>query len=852
MTQFRKKVKIDILYVLILIVSTLFIIFLLTRNQYIFGSTIDWINQHSIIPDYFRNLFYETKVLFPEFAPHLGGGQNIFHFSYYGYLNPIILLSYCFPMISMSDYIAFSSIALLLASGILCYHWLRKQCLSPFIAFTAAFLFQFSTPLLYHSHKQIMFVNYMPFLLLALLGVDIYFEKKKSFLLIFSTFLMINTSYFFSVGGLIVITIYAIYHFYQKNPSCTWKNFWKTGCAFALRLIIPIGISAFLLFPSLSAILTGRAKDTQNNSISILQLFCPKLILENIVYSPYGIGLTAISLFSLFYFLRKKELASKILAGLISVFLLIPFFLFLLNGGLYLRGKVFIPFLPLMTLMVGSFLEDCKKAIYSTPLPSLHYFIFVLIALILFDHTLLSLAFFMEGSIFLICYALAFFKKSISYLCFPTMILCFFICIGVNFSDNLISKEEAEEINNPMVKELVNIAMSKDDTSLSRINILDYQKENVNHVFHPKAYLTSLYSSTYSSAYNEFHKNLIGNADSSSNAIACQDSNNILFQTFMGIKYFITKEQPPIGYQKIAQKGEYTLYENENVFPIAYASSAVMGKQTFEKLSSAQKQLALLTHIQVEKAKDFDYTSPLIEEELKLSFPKDNISNSYSVINQTNTTLPIAKPFQNKIQLLEFHLKETSKEDIFIHANGITNRLTGKEDIYPNQNFDFHYVLSSTEPIKKIDLSFSAGNYHLFSPHLYCFDYQLLMDTYQNLNPLIGSELGCKNNILKGTIQVQEDGYFTVSIPYDKGFTAYVDGIKQPIETVNTAFMGFPITKGNHTIEIKYHAPFFALGKLFSLSFFLVFIFILILETPIEEKILKTPEKKKELIHVSF
>ena len=90
MTQFRKRVKIDILYMLILILSTLFIIFLLTRNQYIFGSTIDWINQHSVIPDYFRNLFYETKVLFPEFAPHLGGGQNIFHFSYYGYLSPII------------------------------------------------------------------------------------------------------------------------------------------------------------------------------------------------------------------------------------------------------------------------------------------------------------------------------------------------------------------------------------------------------------------------------------------------------------------------------------------------------------------------------------------------------------------------------------------------------------------------------------------------------------------------------------------------------------------------------------------------------------------------------------------
>lgn len=851
MTRLKKSTKIDIICIFCLTLITIFVIFLLTRSQYIFGSTIDWINQHSVIPDYFRNLFYETKILFPEFAPHLGGGQNIFHFSYYGYLNPIILLSYFLPMISMPDYIAFSSIFLLLASGGLCYYWLRKQQLSSLIAFTAAFLFQFSAPLLYHSHKQIMFVNYMPFLLLALLSVDIYFEKKKSFFLILSTFLMISISYFFSVGGLIVITIYAIYKFHKKNPFCTWKDFWKAGCSFAMRLLVSIGISLFLLLPSLYAILNGRGQDSQNNSVSILQLFCPNLILENLLYSSYGLGLTSISLFSLFYFLKKKEKASRLLAGLSIMFFIIPVFLFILNGGLYLRGKVFIPFLPLMILMIGLFLEDCKKAISNSCSlsSSLPYFIFIFFALILLDHTFLSLAFFIEGGIFLLCYVFAFFKKSIFYLCVPAICICFFLCIGINLSDKLISKEHLEETNNTAINELAAIAASEDSLPV-RINILDHERENVNHVFHSKTYLTSLYSSTYSSAYNQFHKNLIGNADSSSNAIACQDSNNILFQTFMGVKYLISKGTPPVGYQKIAQKGEYILYKNENVFPIAYVNSAIMGAQAFEQLSPAQKKIALLTHIQIEKNFDCDYSSPLIEEDLQLPLPQGISSDSYAITKESTCSLPIKAAHQDHIQLLEFHLKEIPKNDIYIQANEIENHLTGENDIYPNQNFDFQYVLSSTKPIKNISLSFSPGTYTLFSPHLYSFDYQVLVNASKNLTPLIISSLGCKDNILEGTIQVKNNGYFTTSIPYDKGFAAYVDGVKQPIEIVNTAFIGFPISEGKHMIEIEYHAPFFMIGKLLSFSFVFIFIFILLSEAPIQERSIKSPKEKNELIHI--
>ena len=59
----------------------------------LFGSNVDWINQHITFANYFRNNFYKTGKLLPDIAWNLGLGQNIYNFSYYGLLNPIILNS---------------------------------------------------------------------------------------------------------------------------------------------------------------------------------------------------------------------------------------------------------------------------------------------------------------------------------------------------------------------------------------------------------------------------------------------------------------------------------------------------------------------------------------------------------------------------------------------------------------------------------------------------------------------------------------------------------------------------------------------------------------------------------------
>lgn len=61
------KVKRYIPY-LLLTGLTLFFCRIFVGRYGIFGAKVDWLSQHSVLPDYFRQQFYATGKLFPEFA----------------------------------------------------------------------------------------------------------------------------------------------------------------------------------------------------------------------------------------------------------------------------------------------------------------------------------------------------------------------------------------------------------------------------------------------------------------------------------------------------------------------------------------------------------------------------------------------------------------------------------------------------------------------------------------------------------------------------------------------------------------------------------------------------------------
>ena len=273
-----KKYKNDILIILLFSVIYIGIALILTHGKYVFAAVTDFPMQHYVFPEYFRNLFYETKDLLPDFTLNIGGGQNIYNFAYYGLLNPYILLSYLLPMVPMITYIQVSVIVLLIVSIILMYYLVRKRCDTK-ISFISTLLFVTAGCLIFHLHRHIMFVNYLPFLLLALIGVDRYFDKKKCSLLIIATFLMILTSYYFSVVGLFTILFYGIFKYLEINKEkITVKDFFKDGFKFILK-----GGSWLAIRPSSTERLIRMYAESQDEKMPAALIKEGKKIIDSIV-----------------------------------------------------------------------------------------------------------------------------------------------------------------------------------------------------------------------------------------------------------------------------------------------------------------------------------------------------------------------------------------------------------------------------------------------------------------------------------------------------------------------------------------------------------------------------------------
>ena len=242
--------------------------------------------QHYIFPEYFRMLFYDTKDLLPDLALNLGAGENIYYMSYYGLLAPWVLLSYFFPFIPMLNFTILATSLSVIASCILFYNLLVNHKHSPKTSFVVTNMLLFASPLIFHAHRHIMFINYMPFLILAFFGVDKYLKSNKLSLLVASLTLMIYTSYYYSVTGLFVILIYYLYQLIKQKNMLNVKQLFKLCMPFILSIML----SSLIILPTLYTLLNGRVPT--GKTLDLQELLTPDLFMLG---NAYSMGLNAIA-----------------------------------------------------------------------------------------------------------------------------------------------------------------------------------------------------------------------------------------------------------------------------------------------------------------------------------------------------------------------------------------------------------------------------------------------------------------------------------------------------------------------------------------------------------------------------
>ena len=800
-----EKIKIPLLlFGMCLAVCWIFVL------QYgILGSDLDWVNQHSVLPDYFRQRFYDTGQLFPDITWNLGAGQNIYNFSYYGLFNPIIWISYLLPFVPMSLYIQITSILSYGASVVIFYCWLKKKC-DDRITLACTFLFLLAAPLVYHSYNQLMFVNYMPFLCAAFLGVDKYVEEKKKALLLCSVCGMILTSFFFSIGGLLALGIYGASKFTEKGI----KEFLKNSVSLAGVLLHSVLLCGILLIPT-AFVLFGRGGSGSHAEMAV-SLFTVQPM--RFLYTPHGVGMSALALIALFDdMICRRKWQEKFLSVSLFLIFAIPFVGYVLNGGLYDKGKVFIPFLPLMCMEVAKYIDRIKKreSTFRDILPYLITAIFLIAG-----KTFWAL---LDCGVMLVCFLI---RKRFSEFPLAVWVSCVILfCSGWTInkgSDHIIPKEDYEKILDRDTKAEVEEILEK-DTGWYRMEEQQGGKkelQDINRIEDSRQWITSMYSSAYNEEYYKFRRETYDINEHFRNNMMQAVSDNPLFLQLMGVKYVIGNH-PLAGYELLEEGENGNLYVNSHAAPIGYVTNEVVSKKNYQTLDFPANQTAFLWKAVTESAgDDGDFpvmnTCPLeipeINEE-ENQIKKTSFGWSFSLSTEKKVSIPMKDvPMTEDLLSVRFQVKNKKDKDMYIRLCGQTNRLTAKSHEYANHNESFAYTVTLNPENQTADFIFGPGEYEIsnlevFTGNLSELRNEKLYETPLKLEKTEGDTLIC-------SVNNKEAGYLITSIPYDEGFEIHINGEKTSVEKVNTAFVGAKVPKGKCTIEISYKAEGKTLGFL--------------------------------------
>ncbi len=808
----------------------LVLLFLTLPNGMVYGSNMDWLSQHAALAETIRDACREQGTLLPQVLP-LGGGVNGFQFSYYGYLRPDILIGCLLPGVPMYRILIVYMCVGYLASVLLFDLFLRRELKSDAASFFGSVLF-LCAACFFHTHRQVMFINYMPFFLSSLLILQsrcaLLAEQHRRVGLA-AVFLAVAycNSFYYSIAMLAAVGWYS----YRREGKKFWRGYLVTAAG-------SVGLAAILLVPSFFVILEHKRETAGALSVPLL---LPKL--NFLLYSSYGMGLTLLVLYLLFAGLRKKEYRADSLFYLLLISCGIG--AWLLNGTLYARGKILVPFVPLfllhgMRVFLAMWRGEMKWQIY----PFLPMAVCLLFHIGSGDLLGMSLDFLLLAVFVAVMRATPMSGKAAALACLlllPAPIVSF---AAASFSEDYVSGEKLAQIeaaeHGSIAKTLGALAREQ---PLYRFDSLCDPLARANRLGEACFGIgkSAMYSSVTNQAYSDFYYDLMQTPVQINNQVAILPEENPFLLSFLGVRYLeTTREKLPEGYEVIATEGGSLLAENPSVLPVAYTvpEGETISEKTFYGLDESARIAALMEQTVIgdsgkktadegqDAVKKQPESGSRMQPAVSETAPKfsgyeksdaltitENEDGSLAITADegASLTLFLEEEITDEILGIQFEVESDGKRAVVITINGRKNKLSADGAPYPNENHCFHYQLSGDEngSLKKIEISFSKGEYTLSD--LRCASYEKSLLTEKRYVPAVGEETE-GNELLSCRVQTEADGYFVTSIPRQRGMKLYIDGKETELLTVNTAFVGAKLSAGAHEITLCLTPPGLYIG----------------------------------------
>ncbi len=137
---------------------------------------------------------------------------------------------------------------------------------------------------------------------------------------------------------------------------------------------------------------------------------------------------------------------------------------------------------------------------------------------------------------------------------------------------------------------------------------------------------------------------------------------------------------------------------------------------------------------------------------------------------------------------------------------------------------DHLYCINGSGSDRSAEITITLKNGGTQTVYLYTCADEALKAAVEELGRDQLEQVKAAGNKLSGTIDASRDGVLLLTVPYQKGWKALVDGKKQELIEIGGMLTGIELTKGQHEIEMKFTPAGFWAGLVLSLLCLAAFI----------------------------
>lgn len=702
-----------------------------------------------------------------------------------------------------------------------------------------------------------------------LIGIEEILRKGKMKLLVASLFCVFISTYYISYMIGAFSCLYLVYRYASHySDEMHMKTFIFSFAKLISSAVISALLGAWFLIPTLASLFDGKiggANYTPKGNINFqLKDLVSKLFLgsyDSITNSGMPFiycGIVVTILFIGFFFLKNISIKEKVATFLVASFLLASMYFINLdvawhifqfpNWFPYRYSFVFLFFMIYVAYKAFDSIKDMPKAFFIT-FPLVFLLVAQLVSKIRYRHldderiklTIKLLVFHILCLLVinLIKHARenAWFNETVKRFATALLTLAMlatssyelykhslYLFTGLDKAHHYEDIEPYQAYRNAVNELLAEAELHEDKNSFYRVT------KNFSRSFNEPISFGYSGIDHYSSAYNRKVNETLRNLGFSSAYLWITGyGSTIVTDSIFGIEYLMsispvtdryeklkTKENISL-YRKPEDKNVYgdpkdlTIYRNPNALPVAFmADSELLNKQIkAPNMFAAQNQL--ISHLSGINMNCFERIKPSVYG--KFSYPKDDDNHVY-MKSGTEGIVNYYFVAEKDMELYAYFPFNNNSNNCAVYVNDVY-----VTDLYYGQ-FDCAHFLGSFKKGEEvsIDLRFKNAFLNIRGNMFYALDYDSFSNICENLRDEGLKVTYFNGSKIKGTVSVKENGTLFTSIPYDKGWSVYVDGRKVKTHNYSNTFLCIELSAGEHEIVFKFTHVGFVLGLCLSIA----------------------------------